>query len=97
MCLRNLFRRSYREGGELHMNKKKIMVGLLFAVMSSLMVAGPASAAHCEDPDPAIASPGFSFFGQGGKELADNVEPGANECPNGPAGDPSLRAPGQNK
>lgn len=79
------------------MTKKKIMLGVVFAVMSSLMVAGPASAAHCEDPTPGINSPGFSFFGQEGRGFADNIEPGANECPTGPAGDPSQRAPGQNK
>ncbi len=32
------------------MNKKKIVLGAAFAVMSSLMVAGPASAAHCVSP-----------------------------------------------
>ena len=43
------------------MSKKKIMLGVVFAVMSSLMVAGPASAAHCVDR--AETSPGFSYFG----------------------------------
>jgi hypothetical protein len=40
------------EGGEPHMNKKKkIVLGAAFAVMSSLMVAGPVSAGHCVNPE----------------------------------------------
>ena len=45
------------------MHKKKIVLGAAFAVMSSLMVAGPASAAHCFEGD----SPGFSYFGKEGR------------------------------
>jgi hypothetical protein len=72
---------------------KKIIVCAVFAVMSSLMVAGPASAAHCFED----GSPGFSYFGQEGRESTDNVEsknPGATECVAN-TGSPSDRAPGQ--
>ena len=75
------------------MTKKKIIVGLLFAVMSSLMVAGPASAAHCVED----GSPGFSYFGQEGRESTENVvNPGATECVAN-TGSPSDRAPGQSR
>jgi len=50
------------------MKKKKIILGAVFAVMYSLMVAGPASAAHCVEGD----SPGFTYFGQDGREENDN-------------------------
>ena len=42
---------------------RKIIVCTVFAVMSSLMVAGPASAAHCQAPEGEEPRPGFSFFG----------------------------------
>ena len=75
------------------MHKKKIVLGAAFAVMSSLMVAGPASAAHCVEND----SPGFSYFGQEGRGQAGNVgNPGATECVAN-TGSPSDRAPGQNR
>ncbi len=75
------------------MTKKKIMVGVVFAVMSSLMVAGPASAKHCVED----GSPGFSYFGQEGRESTGNVgNPGATECVAN-TGSPSDRAPGQTK
>ena len=77
------------------MKKKKIILGAAFAVMSSLMVAGPASAAHCEDPDPNVSTPGFSYFGQDGRD--DGNPRGASACPTSPVGDPSDRAPGQNR
>ncbi len=70
---------------------KKIIVCAVFAVMSSLMVAGPASAAHCVEGD----SPGFSYFGQDGREDGDPT-PGASVCRER-TGSPSERAPGQNK
>ncbi len=73
------------------MSRKKIMLGVVFAVMSSLAVAGPASAAHCAEGD----SPGFSYFGQDGRE--DGNPRGASSCPTSAVGDPSERAPGQNK
>ena len=76
------------------MSKKKIMVGVVFAVMSSLMVAGPASAAHCADS--ARTTPGFSYFGQEGRDDGNNPR-GASACPTSAVGDPSERAPGQNK
>ena len=61
------------------MSKKKIILGVVFAVMSSLMVAGPASAAHCGTGE----EPGFSFFGtefvqQKGAQGAPNA--GASAC-----------------
>ena len=75
------------------MKKKKIIFGAAFAVMSSLMVAGPASAAHCVEDD----SPGFSYFGKEGRESTGNVgNPGATECVAN-TGSPSDRAPGQNR
>ncbi len=70
---------------------KKIIVCAVFAVMSSLMVAGPASAAHCVEGD----SPGFSYFGQDGREDGDPT-PGASVCRER-TGSPSERAPGQTK
>jgi hypothetical protein len=79
------------------MSKKKIMVGLLFAVMSSLMVAGPASAAHCVSPEG--DSPGFSYFGTDfvkEKGAQGAMTPGASSCV-ADTGSPSDRAPGQNK
>jgi hypothetical protein len=75
------------------MNKKKIILGAAFAVMSSLMVAGPASAAHCADSTG--TTPGFSYFGQDGRE--DGEPRGASACPTSLVGDPSDRAPGQNR
>jgi hypothetical protein len=77
------------------MKKKKIILGAAFAVMSSLMVAGPASAAHCVEGD----SPGFSYFGtefvkeKGAQGAAD---PGASSC-RADTGSPSERAPGQDR
>ncbi len=70
---------------------KKIIVCAVFAVMSSLMVAGPASAAHCVEGN----SPGFSYFGQDGREDGDPT-PGASVCRER-TGSPSERAPGQTK
>lgn len=71
------------------MKKKKLILGLVFAVMSSLMVAAPASAAHCvnEEGD----SPGFSYFGKDGRD----ANPNADDCREA-TGSPSERAPGQN-
>ena len=74
------------------MHKKKIVLGAAFAVMSSLMVAGPASAAHCVNPEG--SSPGFSYFGQDGRE--DGNPKGASACRDA-TGSPSARAPGQTR
>lgn len=74
------------------MNKKKIILGAVFAVMSSLMVAGPASAAHCVSPEG--DSPGFSYFGQEGRDETPATD--ASDCRDA-TGSPSERAPGQNK
>jgi hypothetical protein len=76
------------------MKKKKIILGAAFAVMSSLMVAGPASAAHCVEG----ASPGFSYFGTDfvkEKGAQGAATPGASSC-RADTGSPSERAPGQN-
>jgi len=76
------------------MKKKKIILGAAFAVMSSLMVAGPASAAHCVEGD----SPGFSYFGTDfvkEKGAQGAATPGASSC-RADTGSPSDRAPGQN-
>ncbi len=56
-----------------------------------LVLAGGASAAHCVEGD----SPGFSYFGQDGREDGDPT-PGASVCRER-TGSPSERAPGQNK
>ena len=77
------------------MKKKKIVLACVFAVMSSLMVAGPTSAAHCVEGD----SPGFSYFGtdfvkENGAQGA--ATPGASSC-RADTGSPSERAPGQNR
>ena len=54
---------------------------------------GSASAAHCAE----VGAPGFSYFGKDGRTEDDNVgNPGASECAKLP-GNPSVRAPGQNK
>lgn len=74
------------------MNRKKIVLACVFAVMSSLMVAGPASAAHCVSPEG--TSPGFSYFGQDGRN--DGNPKGASACIVA-TGNPSERAPGQNR
>ena len=78
---------------------KKIIVCAVFAVMSSLMVAGPASAAHCVEGD----SPGFSYFGTDHVKESNHNEgqntahsPGASSC-RVDTGSPSDRAPGKNK
>ena len=79
------------------MNKKKIILGAAFAVMSSLMVAGPASAAHCVSPEG--TSPGFSYFGTDfvkEKGAQGAATPGASSC-RADTGSPSERAPGQNR
>ncbi len=84
------------------MKRKKIVLAGVFAVMSSLMVAGPASTAHCVQGD----SPGFSYFGTDHVQEADHAEggnpgphagtSGASNC-NETTGSPSARAPGQNR
>ncbi len=70
--------------------KRRIAVGIAFAAMSSLMVVGPASAAHCVDEGG--TTPGFSYFGQDGRE--DGEPRGASACRDA-TGSPSVRAPGQ--
>ena len=73
--------------------KKKIVLGAAFAAVSSLtMFAGPAPAAHCVSPEG--PSPGFSYFGQDGRE--DGNPKGASACRDA-TGSPSERAPGQNR
>ena len=77
------------------MKKRKIILACVFAVMSSLMVAGPASAAHCVEGD----SPGFSYFGTDfvkEKGAQGAATPGASSC-RADTGSPSERAPGQNR
>ena len=76
------------------MSKKKIILGVVFAVISSLMVAGPASAAHCT-PE----GPGHSYFGTEHVKEANHNEgthKGFSSC-NPSENNPSERAPGQNK
>lgn len=58
---------------------------------SVLLSSGGASAAHCVSPEG--DSPGFSYFGQDGR---DDGEPrGASACRDA-TGSPSERAPGKN-
>ena len=73
---------------------KTLAYTLLTATLTAGMAlgtGGAASAAHCAEG----TSPGFSYFGQEGREK--NVPtPGASACPTDlTAGDPSERAPGQ--
>ncbi len=94
-------------------SKKKIMLCAVFAVMSSLMVAGPASAAHCVASATNPTTPGFSYFGtdhvketdhslDGGPD-AEGGNPGPHMGTSGASncrdttGSPSDRAPGQNR
>ncbi len=73
---------------------KKIIVCAVFAVMSSLMVAGPASAAHCT-----AEGPGHSYFGTDHVQETDHNEgthKGFSGC-NPSENNPSERAPGQTK
>jgi hypothetical protein len=79
------------KGVKLHMKKKKIILAAVFAVMSSLMVVGPASADHCVKGD----TPGFSYFGQDGRKDG-GEEKDASAC-RVATGSPSERAPGQNR
>jgi len=73
------------------MNKRIRLVVAAAAVVGgfTLTQAGPASAAHCVKGD----SPGFSYFGQDGREDGDPT-PGASVCRER-TGSPSARAPGQ--
>ena len=75
------------------MNERIRLVVAAAAVVGGfgLSQAGTASAAHCVKGD----SPGFSYFGQEGREDGDPT-PGASVCRER-TGSPSLRAPGQSK
>lgn len=79
------------------MNKRIRLAVAAAAVVGgfTLTQGGAVSAAHCFEGD----SPGFSYFGQEGREK--NVpSPGASTCndkSNGADPSPSARAPGQNK
>ena len=74
---------------------KKFAYTVLTAAMAggiALGTGGAATAAHCVSPEK--DSPGFSYFGQDGREAG---EPrGASVC-RANTGSPSERAPGQNK
>ncbi len=70
---------------------KKLAYAVLTAAMAgglAVSSAGTASAAHCVKGD----SPGFSYFGQDGREGDDPR--GASVCREN-TGSPSERAPGQ--
>jgi len=72
--------------------KRKLAYAVFAAVMAGGMAvgaAGPASATHCIKE----GSPGFSYFGQDGREENDNP-PGASQCRKNTRS-PSERAPGQ--
>jgi hypothetical protein len=75
---------------------KRIRIAIAAATIVggfTMTSAGSASAAHCVED----GSPGFSYFGKEGRTSAGNVDgPGATECIE-LTGDPSVRAPGQNK
>jgi hypothetical protein len=76
--------------------KKSLALTLLTTAMATGMALGTggvANAAHCATED----SPGFSAFGQGGRNSTGAIaigSPGASECP-ATTGSPSERAPGQ--
>ncbi len=73
---------------------KKFAYTVLTAAMAggiALGTGGAASAAHCVAPEK--DSPGFSYFGQDGRE--DGEPRGASACRER-TGSPSERAPGQN-
>jgi hypothetical protein len=70
--------RNHMRRGEVLTSRKKIILGVVFAVMSSLMVAGPASAAHCQNAEK--TSPGFSYFGTGHVQESTHGE-GSKEGP----------------
>lgn len=76
--------------------KKSLAYAALTTAMAAGMALGAggvASATHCAPDD----SPGFSYYGQDGRDEGDDVvAPGASECPAN-TGSPSVRAPGQNK
>ncbi|MDP9432837.1 MAG: hypothetical protein M3P91_09045 [Actinomycetota bacterium] len=72
--------------------KKTLAYAALTTVVAAGMAlgtSGAASAAHCVKGD----SPGFSYFGQDGREDGDPT-PGASVCRER-TGSPSERAPGQ--
>ena len=76
------------------MTKKKISLGVVFAVMSSLMVAGPAAAAHCTPEGPGHAYCGTEHVkdanhNEGTHKRFSSCNPSENN--------PSERAPGRNK
>jgi hypothetical protein len=71
--------------------KKRLAYAVLTAAMAAGMAlgtTGAASAAHCVKD----GSPGFSYFGQDGRE--DGNPRGASACRDA-TGSPSNRAPGQ--
>ncbi len=73
---------------------KKLAYAVLTAAMAGGMAvssAGVAAAAHCVDEEK--TSPGFSYYGQDGREDGDPT-PGASVCRER-TGSPSERAPGQ--
>ena len=74
------------------MNKRIRLAVAAAAVFGgfTLTQSGATSAAHCVKGD----SPGFSYFGQDGREDGDPT-PGASVC-RARTGSPSQRAPGQN-
>lgn len=72
--------------------KKSLAYGVLTTAMAAgiaLGTGGVANADHCAKD----GSPGFSYFGQEGRE--DGNPRGASGCPISPAGDPQDRAPGR--
>jgi len=75
------------------MNKRIRLAFAAAAVVGGITLTQPgaASAGHCVKDD----SPGFSYFGQDGRDDGDPT-PGASVCRDR-TGSPSERAPGQNK
>lgn len=75
---------------------KRIRIAIAAATIVggfAMTSAGSASAAHCVKD----GSPGFSYFGKDGRTDEGNVgNAGATECIQ-LTGNPSVRAPGQNK
>ncbi|MDQ3690865.1 MAG: hypothetical protein M3406_12700 [Chloroflexota bacterium] len=83
---------------------KKFLAGLIVAGALAGIPVASASAAHCVDTDG--TTPGFSYFGTDHVKEADHAEggnPGPHAGTSGASnclttsGNPSERAPGQNK
>lgn len=85
---------------------RKFLAGLVIAGALAGIPVASASAAHCVDSATAPTTPGFSYFGTDHVRETDHAEggnPGPHAGTSGASnclttsGNPSSRAPGQNK